>query len=94
MLMLGAALFYLIYILTSDFAVIRLHMEKMSGHMEAIENSFTEVTGDIDQMRASLDSMNGNVTVLPAMSASVTEWTPVWCRSAVTWVRWLTRSMP
>ncbi|MDH3899516.1 MAG: hypothetical protein OEU51_00555, partial [Gammaproteobacteria bacterium] len=50
MMMLGAALFYLIYILTSDFAVIREHMEMMSMHMSSMESNLTSVAGDISKV--------------------------------------------
>lgn len=71
MLILGAALFYLIYILTSDFAIIRLHMEKISEHMASIESNFTSVAGDIDAVQKTLVVLNDNITVMPAMNDSV-----------------------
>ena len=70
-IMLGAALFYLIYILTTDFAVIRTHMEKMSGHMSSMESDFTAVAGDISRVQRTLIAVNENITIMPAMNISV-----------------------
>lgn len=71
MLMLGAALFYLIYILTSDFAVIREHMEKMSIHMSSMDSNLTSVASDIGQVQGTLTAINENITIMPAMNSSV-----------------------
>lgn len=71
MLMLGAALFYLIYILTTDFAVIREHMEKMSGHMSSMESDFSTVAGDINRVQKTLARVNENITIMPDMNASI-----------------------
>ena len=71
MLMPGAALFYLIYILTTDFAIIRQHMEMISDHMARIESSFTSVAGNMDSVQRTLVVLNDNIAIMPDMNDSI-----------------------
>jgi hypothetical protein len=68
---LGLALFYLIFILTRDFANIRTHMTEMSGYMHNMEQNFSTVAGTITQVHETLLVLNDSITVMPALNGSV-----------------------
>jgi len=68
---LGAALFFLIAVLTRDFATITGEMQRMSVYMESMERNFTRVAADIGDVRQSLASINNNIADVPAISHSV-----------------------
>jgi methyl-accepting chemotaxis protein len=68
---LGLALFYLIFILTKDFATITDEMERMSVNLTNMEGYFASVATDITGIRQTLYVMNDNVMVLPDISQTV-----------------------
>jgi methyl-accepting chemotaxis protein len=68
---LGLALFYLIFILTKDFATITDEMERMSGYLDTMEGSFTSVATDMTSIRQTLHVLNDNVMVMPVISRTV-----------------------
>lgn len=68
---LGLALFYLIYILTKDFAMVTVHMEDMSGYMETMQVDMATMAGDIGTMQKTIVTLNDNITVMPAMNSAV-----------------------
>jgi methyl-accepting chemotaxis protein len=68
---LGLALFYLIFILTKDFATITDEMERMSVNLTNIEGYFASVAGDIGHIRQTLHVLNDNVMVMPVISRTV-----------------------
>lgn len=68
---LGLALFYLIFILTKDFATITDEMELMSVNLTNMEGYFSSVATDITGIRQTLLVLNDNVMVLPVISGTV-----------------------
>jgi len=68
---LGAALFFLIIVLTRDFSTVTVEMKHMSGYMASMENSFTTVAAEVGQVRQNLAAINDNITVVPQISRSV-----------------------
>ena len=71
MTILGAVMFYLIFILTRDFSNITLHMTEMSGYMHNMNNSFSTVTATLDRVQETMVTLNDNVAVMPALNSSV-----------------------
>lgn len=51
---LGLIMFYLLHILTTDFARITSNMEVMSGRMTNLNDNFTRVSNDIGDLRQTL----------------------------------------
>jgi hypothetical protein len=68
---LGLIMFYLLYILTSDFARITSNMESISGRMTNMDGNFATVSEDMDHLRQTLVLMNDSITVMPLMNATV-----------------------
>jgi methyl-accepting chemotaxis protein len=68
---LGLIMFYLLYILTADFARITSNMESISGRMLSMDENFTVVSKDMSFLRQTLAQMNENITVMPAMNDTV-----------------------
>jgi hypothetical protein len=68
---LGLALFYLIFILTKDFATITDEMERMSVNLTNMEGYFSTVATDITSIRQTLLVLNDNIMVLPVISRTV-----------------------
>jgi methyl-accepting chemotaxis protein len=71
MLMLGLALFYLIFILTKDFSAITVHMDDMSGYMSNMNQNLTAVTKTLGRVDQAMGVLNNSVLVMPALSRSV-----------------------
>jgi uncharacterized protein YoxC len=71
MLALGLALFYLVFILAKDFSAITEHMDDMSGYMDTMDKNFVVVAQTMPRMQTTLDRLNENITVMPALSQSV-----------------------
>lgn len=71
MTILGLALFFLIFILTKDFATITDEMELMSGYMASMDSNFTAVATNISQVQKTLVVLNDNITVMPKMYQAV-----------------------
>ena len=71
MLMLGLALFYLIFILTRDFSAITGHMDDMSGYMNDMDRNFAVVAESITRVDQTLTVLNEHITVMPALGQSV-----------------------
>ena len=71
MLMLGLALFYLIFILTKDFAAITVHMDDMSGYMSNMNQNITVVTTTLGQVEQTMAVLNDSVRVMPDLNRSV-----------------------
>ena len=71
MMMLGLALFYLIFILTKDFSAITEHMDDMSGFMGSMEQNFVVVAESITRVDKTLTVLNDSVAVMPALGRSV-----------------------
>jgi len=71
MLMLGLALFYLIFILTKDFGAITVHMDDMSGYMSNMNQNLSVVTKTLGQVDQTMAVLNDSVMVMPALSRSV-----------------------
>jgi len=68
---LGLALFYLIFILTKDFATITDEMERMSVNLTNMEGYFSSVSSDLTGIRQTLLVLNDNIMVLPVISSTV-----------------------
>lgn len=68
---LGLALFYLIFILTKDFATITDEMERMSVNLTNMEGYFSTVATDITSIRQTLLVLNDNIMVMPVISRTV-----------------------
>lgn len=68
---LGAALFYLIFILTKDFGVITDEMKLISGYMQNMNENFYAVAGDLEEMKQTMFVLSRNVDVMPAINDSV-----------------------
>ncbi|MGB5442550.1 MAG: hypothetical protein WBN57_07990 [Gammaproteobacteria bacterium] len=71
LLALGLALFYLIFILAKDFSAITEHMDDMSGYMSTMDRNFVVVAETLPRMHTTLDGLNRNITVMPALNQSV-----------------------
>ena len=71
MMMLGLALFYLIFILTRDFSDITKHMDDMSGFMGNMDQNFVVVAESITRVDQTLTVLNEHITVMPALGQSV-----------------------
>ena len=71
LLALGLALFYLIFILAKDFSAITEHMDDMSGYMSTMDRNFVVVAETLPRMQTTLDGLNRNITVMPALNQSV-----------------------
>ena len=71
MLMLGLALFYLIFILTRDFSAITGHMDDMTGYMNNMDRNFVVVAESITRVDQTLTVLNEHITVMPALGQSV-----------------------
>ena len=68
---LGLALFYLIFILTKDFATITDEMERMSVNLTNMEGYFSSVSSDLTGIRQTMLVLNDNIMVLPVISSTV-----------------------
>jgi hypothetical protein len=68
---LGAALFYLIFILTKDFAEITDHMTEMTAYMANMENHFSTVAMTMGQVQRTLLHIDESVNVIPALNNSI-----------------------
>jgi methyl-accepting chemotaxis protein len=68
---LGLIMFYLLYILTADFAKITSNMESISGRMTNMNGNFDAVSRDMGRLRQTLVLMNDNITVMPLMNNTI-----------------------
>ena len=71
MIILGLALFYLIFILTKDFSAITVHMDDMSGFMGNMDQNLVVVGQTLPRIQDTLILLNKNITVMPALNQSV-----------------------
>jgi archaellum component FlaC len=71
LILLASAMFYLIHILTRDTHTITLHVIKVADYMDKINHTLVSVSQDIQNMKQSVGSMNGYMSVIPAISDSV-----------------------
>ncbi|MCV6638304.1 hypothetical protein [Candidatus Albibeggiatoa sp. nov. NOAA] len=71
MLLLGVAMFYLIYTLTSNMNAITDRMIQMSTDMQAMNHQFKLVVENMAYMRSSIDNMEGYIQTMPQMASSV-----------------------
>jgi methyl-accepting chemotaxis protein len=68
---LGLIMFYLLYILTADFARITTNMEDISGRMTRMDNNFATVSRDMTDLRQTLTRMNDSIAVMPQMNHTI-----------------------
>jgi len=68
---LGLIMFYLLYILTADFAKITSNMESISVRMTNMNSNFDSVSRDMGYLRQTLVLMNDNITVMPRMNTTI-----------------------
>lgn len=73
MLLLAAAMFFLIYILMGNMQAITDHMIDMSGYMQNMSQRFDSITGDMQVMRTAMQSMEQNVQAMPQMGQDMTQ---------------------
>ncbi len=71
MMMLGLALFYLIFILTKDFSTITGHMDDMTGFMRNMDQNFVVVAKTLTRVEQTMTVLNNSVMVMPAIGRSV-----------------------
>jgi len=71
MMMLGLALFYLIFILTKDFSAITGHMDDMTGFMSSMDQNFVVVAKTLTRVEQTMTVLNDSVMVMPALGRSV-----------------------
>jgi methyl-accepting chemotaxis protein len=68
---LGLIMFYLLYILTSDFSKITSNMASIAERMTNMDGNFATVSQDMGHLRKTLTLMNDSITVMPLMNHTV-----------------------
>jgi methyl-accepting chemotaxis protein len=68
---LGAVMTYLITTLAGDFGRMTENMVAMTGYMESMNGSFTDVSGRLAHMDLTLTGMNQSVYVLPEINETM-----------------------
>ncbi len=71
MTLLTAAMFFLIYTLTTNMNDITTRMNDMSKYMSSMNDNFVEITNNMKIMQQSVDKMARNIEVMPQMNQAI-----------------------